>query len=230
MISYIKNGKRTIVGGSTDDAVMLKGLVEITEATDLNTLTSIANYYKQSTSFAVTNAPSEASGVTSTFRLRVEKGLGPDSTSLRQTLSLVSGKDYIRVYDSAWSDWTEVGSGGGGGSADFPTGGSKGEALIKHSSLNNDVEWGDPKSAGVEMTLAEYNALSSDEKNDGTIRFVKDAPGLDVDATEFPIVDFAGLITDAGAITNLQALINNIADRTSMLSVANGAVCITYNE
>lgn len=107
MVSYLQNGEKKIVGGSTEDAMMLYGIFPITEATDLNTLTSPANYYKEA-SVVCTNAPAGAEGVTSKFRLNVSLGLGPSSSIIVQTLTLIDGTVYRRIYNSSWSAWEQI--------------------------------------------------------------------------------------------------------------------------
>lgn len=61
-------------------------------------------------------------------------------------------------------------SGGGG----VLPGGTAGQLLVKQSSTDGDVAW---KMVREEMTYAQYQALTAEQKNDGTIRFVPDAPG-----------------------------------------------------
>ena len=91
--------------------VKLNGAVAITSQTDLDDMTTIGNYYKSSTSFYVTNAPTGiASELTAIFRLTVENGSDTTNKYI-QTLRTNDGKTYTRAYNgSAWSDWVEFAS------------------------------------------------------------------------------------------------------------------------
>jgi len=63
----------------------------------------------------------------------------------------------------------EQGSGSG-----VPDGGTTGQVLTKVSDADGDATWLDPSSEMVEMTQAEYDLLSDEEKNDGTVRYIND--------------------------------------------------------
>jgi len=60
--------------------------------------------------------------------------------------------------------------------SEIPEGGTKGQVLAKASNISGDFEWvnggGD---SSVELTQAEYDALSTEEKNNGTTYFVTDS-------------------------------------------------------
>lgn len=81
---------------------------EISVQTDLNTLTTVGDYYKSSTSFYVTNAPTGIdSEPLSTFRLIVMKGSGAGHTV--QTIISDDIKTYQRGYDgTTWSSWVQL--------------------------------------------------------------------------------------------------------------------------
>ena len=65
-----------------------------------------------------------------------------------------------------------------GGGTGLPDGGTTGQVLTKQSATDGDADWAD--AAGgvdhVELTQAEYDALSQAEKENGTVYFVTDAP------------------------------------------------------
>lgn len=92
------------------DFVGLYGENAFTSATDLDTVTTVGNYYKARTDFAVTNAPTEISeDVQAKFRLTVEKMLHSTGDELRQTLTAVTGEIYRRIYGGAtWGIWELV--------------------------------------------------------------------------------------------------------------------------
>lgn len=79
----------------------------ITVQTDLDTITTLGDYYKAATTFYVTNAPTGIdSNPLSTFRLTVLKGAG--SSDILQSIVSSDGKTYKRGYDgSTWSTWVE---------------------------------------------------------------------------------------------------------------------------
>lgn len=64
--------------------------------------------------------------------------------------------------------------GGGGGGGSLPSGGTAGQVLTKKSAIDGDVEW---KTGDRVLTQAEYDALSSEEKNNGTTYFISDSDG-----------------------------------------------------
>lgn len=92
------------------DYVGLYGETAISTATDLNTMRTIGNYYKASTSFAVTNAPTGvAEDVQAKFRLTVEKVLDSADSIVLQVLTTITGEIYFRIYGGAsWGDWEEL--------------------------------------------------------------------------------------------------------------------------
>lgn len=101
-------GVKDYVDDLDEENVKLKGMTAISVQTDLDTMTTLGNYYKSSGSFYVTNAPTGIdSEITALFRLTVENG--SDSTDkYLQTLITNDGKTYKRGYDgSDWSDWIE---------------------------------------------------------------------------------------------------------------------------
>ncbi len=65
-------------------------------------------------------------------------------------------------------------AGGGGGGSSLPSGGTTGQVLTKKSAIDGDVEW---KAVDRVLTQAEYDALSSEEKNNGTTYFISDSDG-----------------------------------------------------
>jgi len=93
------------------------------------------------------------------------------------------------------------GGGAGGGTADFPAGGTTGQALVKASNADNDVEWGTINSipdGGTEgQVLAKHSATDKDVewvdqidtqkeiKNDGTVVTDRDT----INFTDFDISD-----------------------------------------
>lgn len=84
-----------------------------------------------------------------------------------------TGKIYISIDTSASYRWggslfIEISSGSG-----VPDGGTVGQMLVKKSIADGDAEW---TTVHEELSWADYQALTSDEKNDGKIRFVPDAP------------------------------------------------------
>lgn len=82
----------------------------ITVQTDLDTVTTLGDYYKAATTFYVTNAPTGIdSNPLSTFRLTVLKGAG--SSDILQSIVSSDGKTYKRGYDgSTWGTWIEFSS------------------------------------------------------------------------------------------------------------------------
>ena len=82
----------------------------ITVQTDLDTVTTLGDYYKAATTFYVTNGPTGIdSNPLSTFRLTVLKG--PGANDIIQEITASDGKSYKRGYDgSNWSTWIEFSS------------------------------------------------------------------------------------------------------------------------
>lgn len=99
--------------GVNGDYVGLKGEIEISAATSLNSLTTIGNYYKTDSTVAVTDYPSGYVAVTGTanFRLTVEK-MGDGSTNdIKQTYVLINRIEYVfvRQYKSgSWGSWQRI--------------------------------------------------------------------------------------------------------------------------
>ena len=91
-----------------ESVVLLEGKIEIASQTDLDTVTTLGNYYKSSTLFYVTNAPTGIDEVASaTFRMTVANGSDSTSTYV-QSIVDDDGKTYKRGYDgSTWGDWIE---------------------------------------------------------------------------------------------------------------------------
>lgn len=91
-----------------ESVVLLQGKTEISEQTDLDTITTLGNYYKSSTLFYVTNAPTGIDEVASaTFRMTVANGSDATSTYV-QSIVDDDGKTYKRGYDgTTWGDWIE---------------------------------------------------------------------------------------------------------------------------
>ena len=90
------------------DYVGLYGENEIQSATDLNTLTTVGNYYKEGTTFAVTNAPSGLTTNAAQFRLTVEKSLA-HAGDTRQVITDMNDAIYVRSYSGAsWSAWKKL--------------------------------------------------------------------------------------------------------------------------
>ncbi len=92
------------------DYIGLYGETAISTATDLNTMQTVGNYYKASTSFAVTNAPAGiAEDVQAKFRLTVEKVLDSADSIVLQVLTATTGESYYRIYGGvSWGDWEEI--------------------------------------------------------------------------------------------------------------------------
>lgn len=90
------------------DYVGLYGENEIQSATDLNTLTTIGNYFKEATTFAVTNAPAGLTTNSAQFRLTVEKSLA-QAGDTRQVITDLNDIMYIRSYSGgSWSAWKKL--------------------------------------------------------------------------------------------------------------------------
>ena len=90
------------------DYVGLYGDNEIQSATDLDTLTTVGNYYKEGTTFAVTNAPAGLTTNAAQFRITVEKSLG-SAGDTRQLITDMSDVMYVRSYNGAtWSAWKKL--------------------------------------------------------------------------------------------------------------------------
>lgn len=66
--------------------------------------------------------------------------------------------------------------GGGGGGGSLPSGGTAGQVLTKQSATEGDADW---ETKERFLTQAEYNALSTEEKNNGTIYYITDAGSQD---------------------------------------------------
>ena len=105
LISYLS----TQVSNLNYSNKKLNGITEIAVQTDLHTL-SLGEYYKNKTSFYVTNGPEEIDEVASAiFRLTVESALNGLSTTRLITLKTPGGKVYTQNYDgSSWGDWEQV--------------------------------------------------------------------------------------------------------------------------
>lgn len=93
----------------------LIGQTPISSQTDLNVMVTPGEYFKESTSFYVTNAPVGIDGVlTAKFRLTVSASRGNASltnNSVVQTIVAVDGSTYKRGYDgSTWSTWVQFAS------------------------------------------------------------------------------------------------------------------------
>lgn len=60
-----------------------------------------------------------------------------------------------------------------------PAGGTTGQALVKKTNADGDVEWADVEGnvKVTELTQAEYDALTPEQKMDGTIYFITDGEG-----------------------------------------------------
>lgn len=90
------------------DYVGLYGENEIQSATDLNTLTTVGNYFKEGTTFAVTNAPAGLTTNSAQFRLTVEKSLA-HAGDTRQVITDMNDVMYIRSFNGAvWSAWKKL--------------------------------------------------------------------------------------------------------------------------
>ena len=96
-----------LINSFNDSFIRLEADKEISTQTDLNTVTTYGNYYKSSTSFYVTNAPTGIdSNPLSIFRLTVVKG--PGASDVIQSIVCDDGKTYKRGYDgTTWSTWVE---------------------------------------------------------------------------------------------------------------------------
>lgn len=90
------------------DYVGLYGDNQIQSATDLNTMTTVGNYYKEATTFAVTNAPAGLTTNSAQFRLTVEKSLA-HAGDTRQVITDMNDVMYIRSFNGAvWSAWKKL--------------------------------------------------------------------------------------------------------------------------
>ena len=87
------------------DYVGLYGDNQIQSSTDLNTVTTVGNYYKEATTFAVTNAPAGLTTNSAQFRLTVEKSLA-HAGDTRQVITDMNDVMYVRSYSGGiWSAW-----------------------------------------------------------------------------------------------------------------------------
>ena len=90
------------------DYVGLYGTEEIQAATDLNTMTTVGNYFKEGTTFAVTNAPAGLTTNSAQFRLTVEKSLA-HAGDTRQVITDMNDIMYVRSYSGgSWSAWKKL--------------------------------------------------------------------------------------------------------------------------
>ena len=89
-----------------------------------------------------------------------------------------------------------------------PNGGNTAEVLEKQSSANGDVAWAP---VATQMTWAQYQALTTDQKNDGRVRVITDRNMSPILAEGQTAVDTEGIVTTAGGTTNTQALLDGIA-------------------
>lgn len=90
------------------DYVGLYGTEEIQAATDLNTITAVGNYFKEGTTFAVTNAPAGLTSNSAQFRLTVEKSLA-HAGDTRQVITDLNDIMYVRSYSGgSWSAWKKL--------------------------------------------------------------------------------------------------------------------------
>ena len=107
LISYLSTQVSTLDSSNKK----LNGITEIAVQTDLHTL-DLGEFYKDKTSFYVTNGPEEVDEVASAiFRLTVESALDGSSTTRLLTLKTPGGKVYTQNYDgSSWGDWEQVAS------------------------------------------------------------------------------------------------------------------------
>lgn len=90
------------------DYVGLYGDNQIQSSTDLNTMTTVGNYYKEATTFAVTNAPAGLTTNAAQFRLTVEKSLA-FAGDTRQVITDLNDIMYVRSYSGgSWSAWKKL--------------------------------------------------------------------------------------------------------------------------
>lgn len=90
------------------DYVGLYGDNQIQSSTDLNTMTTVGNYYKEATTFAVTNAPAGLTTNAAQFRLTVEKSLA-FAGDTRQVITDLNDTMYVRSYSGgSWSAWKKL--------------------------------------------------------------------------------------------------------------------------
>ena len=96
-----------LINSFNDAFIRLEADKEISTQTDLDTVTTYGNYYKSSTLFYVTNAPTGIdSNPLSIFRLTVIKG--PGASDVIQSIVCDDGKTYKRGFDgTTWSAWVE---------------------------------------------------------------------------------------------------------------------------
>ncbi|MBR4794279.1 MAG: hypothetical protein IK038_14395 [Bacteroidaceae bacterium] len=96
-----------LINSFNDSFIRLEADKEISTQTDLDTVTTYGNYYKSSTLFYVTNAPTGIdSNPLSIFRLTVIKG--PGASDVIQSIVCDDGKTYKRGYNgTTWSSWVE---------------------------------------------------------------------------------------------------------------------------
>lgn len=96
-----------LINSFNDAFIRLEADKEISTQTDLDTVTTYGNYYKSSTLFYVTNAPTGIdANPLSIFRLTVIKG--PGAPDVIQSIVCDDGKTYKRGFDgTTWSAWVE---------------------------------------------------------------------------------------------------------------------------
>ena len=96
-----------LINSFNDSFIRLEADKEISTQTDLNSVTTYGNYYKSSTLFYITNAPTGIdSNPLSIFRLTVVKG--PGASDVIQSIVCDDGKTYKRGFDgTTWSAWVE---------------------------------------------------------------------------------------------------------------------------
>ena len=174
-----------------------------------------------------------------------ESGMVPAPTS--------ADKDKFLKGDGTWDDVESL-----------PSGGTAAQILEKQSSTDGDADWADIATQMTQaeydalttaekndgrlriitdrgynnitepMTWAEYQALSSQEKNDGTVRHITDRSIGPMLAEGQTAIDTKGIVGTAGAETNTQALLDELAADLIMLksytatsgSIAAGGVSV----
>lgn len=92
----------------------------------------------------------------------------------------------------------------------LPSGGTAGQTIIKQSSAEGDAIWADLNATGIELTQAEYDALSEEEKNNGSLYFITDGESAP-SANRFSASGISYDNTDSGlSATNVQDAVDEV--------------------
>lgn len=100
------------------------------------------------------------------------------------------------------------------------------EYKLKYTATEIDEKLGavDKKAEALEITLADYNNLSEEEKNNGTVYLIPDAAevGTDIIIDETPTEGSTNLVASGGVYDKLIEINNNLANGNVKFSIVNG--------